>query len=265
MARAEVGSAKYQSKKLKAAGLQKLKFYCQLCEKQCRDANGFKNHLSSPSHQNKIVELSESGNGNKIVDEYSSQFEQDFLRLLKVNHGTKRVNANKYYQEYILNDKDHVHMNSTRWTSLTSFIKYLGQKGLVRVEEANPGAEDEFNLEIRLVDQSLELQQQQKALQKESSIRTDEQISLKFINEQIKRGKELAKKSEGDSTPLSVPLASGPVKVTLKANPSTKKTTKSASVFGDDNSDDDDEETSFKPKKTIKIGAIGKRSFPNRR
>ena len=30
------------AKKLKAKGLQKLRWYCQMCEKQCRDENGFK-------------------------------------------------------------------------------------------------------------------------------------------------------------------------------------------------------------------------------
>ena len=32
--------------RIKAKGLQKLRWYCQMCEKQCRDENGFKVHLS---------------------------------------------------------------------------------------------------------------------------------------------------------------------------------------------------------------------------
>jgi hypothetical protein len=28
--------------RIKAKGLQKLRWYCQMCEKQCRDENGFK-------------------------------------------------------------------------------------------------------------------------------------------------------------------------------------------------------------------------------
>ena len=34
----------------KAKGLQKLKFYCQICEKQCRDANGLECHCTSEAH-----------------------------------------------------------------------------------------------------------------------------------------------------------------------------------------------------------------------
>jgi len=157
MAKAELGTAKYQSKKLKASGLQKLKFYCQLCQKQCRDSNGFKNHLSSPSHQGKISQIQLLGESNKLIDNYSDQFIIDFLRLLKLNHGTKFINANKFYQEYI-RDKDHVHMNSTRWRTLTSFVKYLGKNGKVKVktniddDDDNDVDDEGFNLEIRFID-----------------------------------------------------------------------------------------------------------------
>lgn len=37
------------------AGLNKLCFYCQVCEKSCRDANGYKCHLESEAHQRQIL------------------------------------------------------------------------------------------------------------------------------------------------------------------------------------------------------------------
>ena len=40
MPKAEKGSLKDIGKRIKAKGLQKLKFYCQLCQKQCRDDGG---------------------------------------------------------------------------------------------------------------------------------------------------------------------------------------------------------------------------------
>ncbi|EGV63886.1 hypothetical protein CANTEDRAFT_113911, partial [Yamadazyma tenuis ATCC 10573] len=125
----DIGTAKYQSKKLKAAGLSKLKFYCQVCEKQCRDANGFKNHLSSPSHKYKIESLSTT-----TITNYSRSLEDNFIKLLKTSHGTKPVNANKFYQEYILSDRDHIHLNSTKWNNLTQFLKHLGTTGKVKVD-----------------------------------------------------------------------------------------------------------------------------------
>ncbi|ABN68008.1 predicted protein [Scheffersomyces stipitis CBS 6054] len=266
MARAEIGTAKYQSKKLKMAGLQKLKFYCQLCEKQCRDANGFKNHIASPSHQRKIQSLNDEGQGKTVVENYSEQFEKDFMRLLRINHGTKKINANKFYQEYILNDRDHVHMNSTKWSSLTSFIKYLGQRGLVRVEQGGSGNEDEFNLEIRLVDQSIEIQQNQKEKLKAENKRSDEQLTNKFLEEQIRRGKESAKlneESQPEDVQVPVTVQSGPIKVSLKSTGITKKLQRpSKSIFGDAASDDEVEaDKKPEPKETkgkIKFGSIKK-------
>jgi len=39
---------------IKAKGLQKLRWYCQLCQKQCRDENGFKCHQMSESHMRQV-------------------------------------------------------------------------------------------------------------------------------------------------------------------------------------------------------------------
>lgn len=189
MARAEFGSAKHQSKQLKASGLQRLRYYCQLCLKQCRDANGFKNHLLSKSHTGRISNLSSEGKGGSVVAAYSADFEKDFLKLLKINHGTKKINANRFYQEYILNDKNHVHMNATRWPSLTSFVKYLGRLGKVRVEMED---EDEFNLVISLVDSSSEL----RAKMKERTRQTDEEQAMRFIQAQVARGQRREEEEE---------------------------------------------------------------------
>lgn len=42
MPKAEFGTPKWMSNRIKASGLQKLRWYCQMCQKQCRDENGFK-------------------------------------------------------------------------------------------------------------------------------------------------------------------------------------------------------------------------------
>lgn len=70
------------------------------------------------------------------------EFEQEASNVLKTmnftRHGTKRVLANRVYQEYI-GDKHHVHMNSTVWTSLTGLCKYLGKEGKAVVDETEKG------------------------------------------------------------------------------------------------------------------------------
>ncbi|TRY61390.1 hypothetical protein TCAL_13470 [Tigriopus californicus] len=126
MGKAEAGTPKWLANKMKSKGLQKLRWFCQMCNKQCRDENGFKCHTQSEAHQRQLLLFAD--NPNKFLSNYSVEFEKDFLYLLKRCHGTKRVKANKVYQSYIA-EKDHIHMNATRWETLTGFVQYLGRTG----------------------------------------------------------------------------------------------------------------------------------------
>lgn len=56
------------------------------------------------------------------------EFMDGYLELLRRRFGTKRVNCNIVYQEYIAY-REHIHMNSTQWETLTEFIKWLGREG----------------------------------------------------------------------------------------------------------------------------------------
>ncbi|KAL0225000.1 hypothetical protein RCL1_002912 [Eukaryota sp. TZLM3-RCL] len=109
-------------------GLQKLKYYCQVCEKQCRDANAFDNHCKTEGHLRKMELFSQ--NQDKVIGDYSTQFERQFLEVLKGNFGTSKVDANHVYN-LLIRDKSHVHLNATRWTSLSGFVQHLA-----RVEKA---------------------------------------------------------------------------------------------------------------------------------
>ena len=42
------------------------------------------------------------------------------------------------YNEFI-NDRHHVHMNSTNFLTLTDFVKHLGREGICRVDETPKG------------------------------------------------------------------------------------------------------------------------------
>jgi len=124
--RAEPGTPKYIANKIKSKGLQKLRWFCQMCNKQCRDENGFKCHTMSESHQRQLLLFAD--NAGRYLSEFSYEFSKGFLFLLKRQFGTKRVKANKVYQEYI-SDRTHLHMNATQWTTLTGFVKWLGKTG----------------------------------------------------------------------------------------------------------------------------------------
>lgn len=80
-----------------AKGLQKLKWYCQMCQKQCRDENGFKCHTMSESHLRQMRVYSEDP--TRIMEDFSREFEESYLEALHRLHGTKRVRANQVYQE----------------------------------------------------------------------------------------------------------------------------------------------------------------------
>jgi DNA/RNA-binding protein KIN17 len=188
MPKAEVGSTKYVANQMKAKGLQRLRWYCQICSKQCRDENGFKQHTMSESHVRGMLQVGEDP--KKYINEYSNQFKRDFLQLLKTSHGEKKVHMNNFYQEYI-RDKEHVHMNSTKWPSLTEFAKFLGKEGVCRVEEGERG------LEIAFIDDSPEaVARREDVKRKERQAKGDEDLESKLLNQQIKRAKEAAREKE---------------------------------------------------------------------
>ncbi|CAI0443145.1 unnamed protein product [Linum tenue] len=110
--------------RIKAKGLQKLRWYCQMCQKQCRDENGFKCHCMSESHQRQMQIFGQ--NPHRVVEGYSEEFENGFLDLMRRSHRFSRIAATVVYNEYI-HDRHHVHMNSTEWATLTEFVKYLGR------------------------------------------------------------------------------------------------------------------------------------------
>lgn len=129
-------SAKQVAKQIKSKGLQRLRWYCQLCEKQCRDENGFRCHCSSAAHLRQLAVFAQ--NQKKVVQDYSEQFRRAFLSVLTLTYQNSRVAANKVYNEVIAH-KEHVHMNATRWTSLTEFVKDLASQGVCAVEETDKG------------------------------------------------------------------------------------------------------------------------------
>ncbi|GAB2282068.1 DNA/RNA-binding protein kin17 [Dionaea muscipula] len=106
MGKNEFLTPKAIANRIKAKGLQKLRWYCQMCQKQCRDEN--------------------------------EEFESSFLEHMKRSHRFSRIAATVVYNEYI-SDRHHVHMNSTQWATLIDFIKYLGRTGKCKVEETPKG------------------------------------------------------------------------------------------------------------------------------
>ena len=81
MGKHDVGTPKWIDNRQKAKGLNKLRWYCQMCQKTCRDENGFKCHIMSESHARQLQMFNE--NPASFVDKYSKDFlegNEDFRR-----------------------------------------------------------------------------------------------------------------------------------------------------------------------------------------
>jgi DNA/RNA-binding protein KIN17 len=213
MGKAEPGSTKYLANKMKQKGLTRLRWYCQICEKPCRDENAFKMHCQSESHMRRALDAGQ--NFKSVQEDYSKQFLSEFVSLLRTAHGEKSVHANKFYQE-VIQRRDHVHLNATRWHSLTDFVKHIAREGIVRVEEKEDG------IFIAWIDDSPDAMKRREAVRrKEMQDKGDEEREQMLLREQIRRaqrdaeargvavdvgeegeGKEL-KREEGEKIKLS--------------------------------------------------------------
>ncbi|KAJ9627200.1 hypothetical protein H2203_003662 [Taxawa tesnikishii (nom. ined.)] len=248
MPKAEVGSTKWLSNNMKNKGLQRLRWYCQVCQRQMRDENGFKQHTLSEGHVRAMLIVGEDP--RKFINDYSNQFKRDFLQLLKTAHGEKKVHINHFYQEYI-SDKQHIHMNATKWPSLTEFAKYLGREGICRVEEGERG------LEIAWIDDSPEaLRRRENVLKKEKMEKGEEEREARLLEAQIKRAREQKAEREAEEKreedhSLKKPAEGLTIGFSLGAKPKpkdqalestavalTEKTNAAAADFKDDSAED---------------------------
>ncbi|KAJ1939452.1 hypothetical protein EC988_007304, partial [Linderina pennispora] len=88
MGKHEALTPKAIANRIKAKGLQRLRWYCQMCEKQCRDQNGFKCHCLSESHQRQMAIFAE--NPKRFLEQFSQEFETTFIATLSRRYGTKQ-------------------------------------------------------------------------------------------------------------------------------------------------------------------------------
>ena len=201
-------SAKQISKRIKAKGLGRLKWYCQMCQKQCRDENGFKCHATSESHLRQMELFAQ--NPEHYLNELSNEFETGFLKLLSRRFNTTSVDANKVYNEYI-QDKEHSHMNATKWETLSGFVQYLGRTGKVRVDES----EVDGKLYITWIDRNPEaMARAKKKQQKVNDTLDDIAANERLMKQRLKlaqasssgNGSSVARSTARDDTAQGVQL-----------------------------------------------------------
>ncbi|KAM7367331.1 hypothetical protein PAMP_015241 [Pampus punctatissimus] len=114
-----------------------------------------------------------------------------------ISAGTKRVHNNIVYNEYI-SDREHVHMNSTQWETLTDFTKWLGREGLCKVDETPKG------WYVQYIDRDPEtIRRQEEQARKKKQDLDDEERAAKFIEDQVRRGRD---GKEEDESPVFTEL-----------------------------------------------------------
>lgn len=111
----------------------------------------------------------------------------------------------------------HVHMNSTRFKSLTEFASYLGKEGICRVEETEKG------LFVSWIDNSPETMRKREAImKKERQDKGDEEREQRMIQEQVERARANARQQEEENLEEKMLQREEGEKVTLNFGFSSK-------------------------------------------
>ncbi|CAI4224100.1 unnamed protein product [Auanema sp. JU1783] len=215
MGKHEKGAPKDLANRSKSRGLAKLRWYCEMCKKQCRDANGYKCHLTSESHQRQLILVAEDTDA--YIRQFSREFEEKFIFVLKNSYGCRRVRANEVYQEYI-KDKDHTHMNATRWHTLTGFIHFLAEIGKVKIDKD----EEKGVWYVQYIDQEHVVKKQEEE-RKQKAEKDDEDRQLQMIKERVQRALDERGEDDESYEPTAL-VRNEDEKISLNINFNTKPT-----------------------------------------
>lgn len=130
------------------------------------------------------------------MDSFSGEFHRGYTTTLKRRFGTKRINANIVYQEYI-HDKDHVHMNATKWLTLGDYVQHLGRTGVCVVEQTEKG------WFVTYIDRDPETMRRQEEIQKKAKLDLDDRERQKiFLEKQMEKAKESGVPKQHEATEL---------------------------------------------------------------
>jgi len=197
-------------------GLYKQKYFCQMCNRQCQDRDGFNCHLKSETHKRHMEMV--SMNPQKFINEYSSEFESGFLDILKRLHPNEFVSSNFIYQQYIT-DKFSTHLNATKWTSLTGFLKHLQTDGKCELKLTDK------EIKIKYIDLTPEsiIEKRDKEKKIKSQLREEKRKNeeMKKIMEKAEKEKSEAKisqKDDKDKAPVIDPESLKNISISFENN-----------------------------------------------
>ena len=162
--------AKIIAKKAKYGPLQKLKWYCEICRHQSNDEQSYRQHVQSERHRMMMTHF--RANSASIIKNNSAAFESTFMDVLRRRFPNREVPANIVYTQ-VIRDKNHVHMNSTRWESVHGFCCHLERTGKITMRMTERGPM------IRYVNREAEFEQsQQREIERVKSAETEREREL---------------------------------------------------------------------------------------
>jgi len=178
--------------------------------------------MMSEAHQRQLLLFGE--NSGSYIHGYSKDFEKGYTDILKRQYNGKRVHANVVYQQYIA-DKDHVHMNSTCWVTLTSFAKHLGRIGKADIDETEKG----WYITWKEKDQET-LDREARESKKNKMAKDDEERIKEYIEVQIEKAKQESNLDDELGATNLLKAEDETLKLDLKLNEFSKKTETSSSL-----------------------------------
>jgi DNA/RNA-binding protein KIN17 len=128
--------AKLLAKKMKYGHLQKLKWYCEICQHQCNDEQSYRQHVQCEKHRLMMVHF--RAHRGSILGSNSAVFERTFMDVLRRRFPNREVPANIVYTQ-VIRDKNHVHMNATYWESVHGFCIHLENHGKIKMRMTERG------------------------------------------------------------------------------------------------------------------------------
>eukprot|EP00397_Hematodinium_sp_SG-2012_P029548 GEMP01031231.1.p1 GENE.GEMP01031231.1~~GEMP01031231.1.p1 ORF type:complete len:388 (+),score=88.54 GEMP01031231.1:173-1165(+) len=170
-------------------------------------------------------------NPGQFMDEFSREFEKGYMLLMSTTYCKTRVLANDVYREYI-QERDHLHMNSTIWVTLSGFVQYLGRTEQCKIEKTHKGWYLEY------IDNSPEAKKREDdKLTRQLHDLTDEDRHKKLLDQMIKEGKAAGGFQEAEYTELQ---RTDDVPLNLKMNFATKvkASARAGNVFDQPEADD---------------------------
>jgi DNA/RNA-binding protein KIN17 len=181
-----------------------------------------------------------SEHAHGMLDNLSREFEKAYLDTLRQRHGTKRVNANNIYQE-VIRDRHHIHMNATKWVTLTDFCQYLGRTGKCVVDETERG------WYVQYIERDATILAREEALQRRLEAEKAAEVteSQRMEAQRVEAAKALDRAGGGSSEATTLERKDeAKIAVTL-ASAATKKgkasATKQKSIWNDGDEDDEDD------------------------